>query len=122
LTDVALKRARGHEGLPDLPEILQRLEEARHLAMAVSRPGDAVAATMAQARLLGFDIARSAIAIGAPQEFQTLHGDVEQEQQRAIEGIRERWGSRAAGVFQKLVADMRGDGDDTIEGEIVPDE
>src|SRR5215813_6156435 len=62
----ALVRSRGCEALPDVPELIQQLEEARLLAMASGQAKAAVDAVMAQGRLLGLVVDRSAVAVGSP--------------------------------------------------------
>src|SRR5258708_29491333 len=60
-----LARTRGRESvLPDLPELLERLEEARLLAMASGQAGAPVNAVMAEDKLCGFvfDKSQSALA------------------------------------------------------------
>jgi hypothetical protein len=106
----ALTRTRGREAvLPDLPELLERLEEARLLAMASGQANAAVAATMAEAKLCGYviDKSQSAIAVagsigvsgmGSRKEPQTIE-DI-------VEDMRENLGDRAAQTFIVLLRGM----------------
>jgi hypothetical protein len=118
IVDTALGRSRAHQALPDLPELLERLEEARRLAMACSQPTAAVAAVMAEARLLGLVIDKQMVAVGGPDEFRSAESEDE-----VFERLRERVGSRKADRFIAFFQDMRrqenasDDNDDVIEGE-----
>jgi hypothetical protein len=118
IVDGALARSRGREALPDLPELLERLEEARSLAMAAAQPQAAVAAVLAEARLLGLLVDRSVVAVGAPGEFKAA-----EREEEVIERLRERVGSRAAERFLTFIQGIRqentGDDDDgVIEGRV----
>jgi hypothetical protein len=119
IIDQSLKRSRGALALPDIEELVARLEEARALAMATSQPGHAVAAVMAQAKLLGLVVEMQ--AVGRPEEIRALQGDVAEQQQALIERLREKHGSRAAEKFARFIEYMKRDDDnDVIDGEPGP--
>jgi hypothetical protein len=112
----ALVRSRGREALPNVAELIQQLEEARHLAMATSQPKAAIDATMAMGRLLGLVIDRSAVAVGSPDDFRKT-------QEQIIQDMREAIGDGPTQQFLEAMENMRrtyngrrGD-DDVIEGE-----
>jgi hypothetical protein len=111
IVDTALARSRDRKGMPDVAELIDRLEDARALAMACAQPKAAVDAVMAEAKLLGYVVDRAAVAVGKPEDFLGI-GEREAEEREAFERIRERHGTIAADRFMKLVADMR-----VIEGE-----
>jgi hypothetical protein len=106
-----LARTRGREAvLPDLPELLERLEEARLLAMASGQANAAVAAVMAEAKLCGFVIDKSAVA----------HADFRmgKTKEDVINDLREAIGDGPTQQFLKIVESMRRayNGDGVIEG------
>jgi hypothetical protein len=106
-----LARTRGREAvLPDLPELLERLEEARLLAMASGQANAAVAAVMAEAKLCGFVIDKSAVA----------HADFRmgKTKEDVINDLREAIGDGPTQQFLKIVESMRRayKGDGVIEG------
>jgi hypothetical protein len=113
IVDDTLARSRGRQALPDLSELLERLEEARALAMATSQPTAAVAAIMAEARLLGLEVNRSMVAVGSPEEFRAI-----ESREAVIERLRERFGSRRADRFLAFIEreEQEIDGNEVTEG------
>jgi hypothetical protein len=118
LVDAALTRTR-RDALPNLPDLIEQLQEARAIALACYPPqtGPAIASTMAQAKLLGFVVDRSAVAVGTPQQFQVAKSEAD-----VLEDLRERIGSAGAEQFRLAVQIMKEAyaGDDTrqIDGHV----
>jgi hypothetical protein len=100
--------------LPDLIEIMQKLERAYQLALATSQPGHAVAAAMAQAKLRGFIVDQQITAIGAPSDF-SLQGDIDEVREHLVERLSERLGSRKARKMIEFLERLRKEPDDAIE-------
>jgi hypothetical protein len=101
-----LARTRGREAtLPDLPELLERLEEARLLAMASGQANAAVAATMAEAKLCGFviDKSQSAVAIAGQIAVGGIGSQKFESIEDIVEDMREHLGDRAAQKFLKTM-------------------
>ena len=71
--------ARRRDAIPDLPEIVAKLQTAYDVALACHPPqvNAAVSAVSAMGRLLGYDISRSVVAVGTPQDY--LHGETSEE-------------------------------------------
>ncbi len=115
IVTTALSRTGSRDGLPTVPDLVEKLEKAYALAMATSQPVAAVSATMATGRLLGLVIDRSAVAIAqvGPERF---HGDIEVQREAVFERIRERVGSaRAQWFITFMQEEMRnGSGDDGV--------
>ena len=116
-----LARTRGRETvLPDLPELLERLEEARLLAMASGQANAAVAAVMAEAKLCGFviDKSQSAIAVAGQISVGGAGPGKDATINDLVEDVREHIGLRQA---QKFIEALRVMGiecndDNVIEG------
>jgi hypothetical protein len=115
IVTTTLSRTGSRDGLPTVPDLVEKLEKAYALAMATSQPVAAVSATMAIGRLLGLVIDRSAVAIAqvGPERF---HGDIEVQREAVFERIRERVGSaRAERFITFMQQEMRnGSGDDGV--------
>jgi hypothetical protein len=107
IIDTALTRPR--DPLPDREELILRLEEARQVALSTFPPqvSAAVAAVMAEAKLMGLWVDKSMVAVGTPQDF--LTGNAKEQEEAVYERIRERLGSRATDRFKAFVEDMRRD-------------
>ena len=98
----ALVRSRGREALPNVPELIQQLEEARLLAMASGQAKAAVDAVMAQGRLLGLVIDRSAVAVAG-----VGFGGQAKTHDEIIRDMRESIGNEATQQFLQAIEDMR---------------
>jgi len=110
----ALDRSRARETLPDVAEVIARLEDARMAALACYPPqaNAAVNAAMAQAKVLGYVVDKSAVAVGSPEDFVKTEEEV-------LQNMRERVGNRATETFVKLMKVMREAskvGDDDVIG------
>jgi len=116
ILDEALSRPRSRETLPDLHNLIEKLESAYDLAMATNQAKAATDAVMAMGRLLGLviDKSQSALAIGSPDDFRKTEAQV-------IEEMRERFGDRETEKFLQAIDVAREAyrafeaGDDTIE-------
>jgi hypothetical protein len=109
-----------------LPELLERLEEARLLAMASGQATAAVAATMAEAKLCGFVIDKSQSAVAVAGAF-SISGAKNRGEPESIgdliENMREDLGLRGAERFIHLLRGMGiefGD-DDPVEARRLAD-
>jgi hypothetical protein len=122
-----LARTRGREAaLPDLPELIERLEEARLLAMAAGQPGAAVAATMAEAKLCGFVVDKSQSAVAVAGAFSISGAKNRGEPQTVeeiVEDLRESLGDRGVQRFIQLLDGMgiRYGDDDPVEARRLAD-
>jgi hypothetical protein len=110
--DDALDRTRARDTLPDIAELVAQLDEARMAALACYPPqaGAAVAATMAAAKLLGYVIDKSAVAVA---DFRTP-----KTREDVLNDLREAIGDGPTQQFLEIVESMRRayNGDDVIEG------
>jgi hypothetical protein len=116
ICNAALGLAKGR----DLETLLAKLDVAYDLAMTCRQPGAAVNAVLAQGRLMGLLVDRSAVlhaqaGSGGEQGADFLLGDIEANRAQLLEMLREKMGSNRA---TRLVEFMRGLGrdPDTIDG------
>jgi hypothetical protein len=111
LLDNALNRsrARDRELLPDVAEIVEQLAEARIMALSVYPPQTqaAINASMATARLLGYVIDKSAVAVaGQVSVFGAGSRKEPQSIEEVIEDFRESHGDRAAQRYIEIMRAM----------------
>src|SRR5258708_5294666 len=106
----ALDRPRMRDTLPDLHNLIEKLESAFDLAMASGQAKSAVDATMAMGRLLGLVVDKSAIAVA---DFRTP-----QTREDVINDLRESIGDGPTQQFLDMVEEFRRryKGDGVIEG------
>jgi hypothetical protein len=103
IVDDALDRTRARDTLPDIAELVAQLDEARMAALACYPPqaGAAVAATMAAAKLLGYVVDKSAVAIGDFREGKP------QTTEELIADMRDQHGEEAAQRFLDFIENER---------------
>ena len=78
------------DAMPDAIEIIERLEQARLLAMTLSEPQAAINAAIAQGKVAGAFIERAAVVTGTPADFETP----QQRLERLSERYCSKWGAR----------------------------
>jgi hypothetical protein len=91
--------------LPDVAELVRRLEEIRAIAMSAIPPqtGPAVQCIVAEAKILGLMLDRQAVMTGTPQQF-GIRPDEDEQQFRELG---ERHGPEIEKEFRKFVAKAR---------------
>jgi hypothetical protein len=106
--------------LPDINNLVEKLERAYCLACAKELPAAMVMAATAQARLLGLIVDRQAV-VHAHVDPAVLQGSIEEGRQRIFEKLAERVGShkaRRALAFIEQLQEEPDKPDDVIDGEV----
>jgi beta-phosphoglucomutase-like phosphatase (HAD superfamily) len=99
IVDDSLAKSKDAAGkIPELPDLLEELEQARLLTMGASQPAAATQATMAKAKLLGLIIDKAQAMVGTPGEYAAAQSE---DQIRA--DILERVGSKGLKRFTQFV-------------------
>ncbi len=112
ITDGALEASRRAAiSLPDLQNIIDKLERAYCLAAAKEMPIAMKECAMSQARLMGLIIDRSAV-MHANVSATNLHGDVDEQRQALIERFAEKHGTKQARLLTRAIAWAREHADD----------
>jgi hypothetical protein len=104
----ALDRPRSRETLPDLHDLVSKLESAYDLAMATSQPKSAVDCVLAMGRLTGILVDRSAVVHGTPADFKKSKEEV-------LADLRDEIGDAAMERVMKMYRAIYGD-NGVIEG------
>jgi hypothetical protein len=111
----ALQHVKNRNGLPDTQALIERLDATYQLAMVCKQPSAAVAAILAEAKILGLLVDRSAVlhanANTHDHSMIDLTGSIDEVRERLLGELSERVGSRKAKLIAPILA-SRAAGDD----------